>query len=44
RLFEDLWSTSVQHQMDHLGGRMYFDNLSRTKRAMLLKKHAKAKG
>ena len=36
--FEDLWATSVQHQIDHLNGRMFFDNLSRTKRAMLLKK------
>jgi len=36
--FEDLWATSVQHQIDHLNGRMYFDNLSRTKRDMLLKK------
>ncbi len=40
--FEDVWATSVQHQIDHLNGRMYFDNLSRTKRAMLLKKAAKA--
>lgn len=38
RDFEDLWATSVQHQIDHLNGRMFFDNLSRTKRAMLLKK------
>ncbi|MFY0634362.1 MAG: peptide deformylase [Vannielia sp.] len=36
--FEDLWATSVQHQIDHLNGRMFFDNLSRTKRQMLLKK------
>ncbi|MEM8632740.1 MAG: peptide deformylase [Pseudomonadota bacterium] len=41
RDFEDLWATSVQHQIDHLNGRMYFDNLSRTKRAMLLKKAQK---
>lgn len=39
--FEELWATSVQHQIDHLNGRMYFDNLSRTKREMLLKKAAK---
>ena len=39
--FEDLWATSVQHQIDHLNGRMFFDNLSRTKRAMLLKKAGK---
>ncbi len=36
--FEDLWATSVQHQIDHLNGKMYFDRLSRTKREMLLKK------
>lgn len=39
--FEDLWATSVQHQIDHLNGRMYFDNLSRTKRQMLMKKASK---
>jgi peptide deformylase len=26
----------VQHQIDHLAGRMYFDNLSPLKRRMLL--------
>ncbi|PHQ79822.1 MAG: peptide deformylase [Thalassobium sp.] len=36
-----LWATSVQHQIDHLNGRMYFDRLSRVKRDMLLKKAAK---
>ena len=41
REFEDLEATSVQHQIDHLNGRMYFDNLSRTKREMLLKKARK---
>jgi peptide deformylase len=39
--FEGLWATSVQHQIDHLNGKMYFDRLSRTKRDMLLKKAAK---
>ncbi len=39
--FVGLWETSVQHQIDHLAGKMYFDHLSRTKRAMLLKKAAK---
>lgn len=39
--FEGLWATSVQHQIDHLEGRMYFDRLSRTKRSMLLKKAGK---
>ena len=41
RNFEDLWATSVQHQIDHLNGKMFFDNLSRTKRQMLLKKARK---
>lgn len=39
--FEDLWATSVQHQIDHLNGRMYFDRLSRTRRERLLKKWKK---
>ena len=36
-----LWATSVQHQIDHLDGRMYFDRLSRLKRERLLKKWQK---
>ena len=39
--FVGLWATSVQHQIDHLAGRMYFDRLSRVKREMLLKKARK---
>ena len=38
-----LWATSVQHQIDHLNGRMYFDHLSRAKRDMLIRK-ARKKG
>jgi len=38
REFRDLWSTSVQHQIDHLAGKMYFDRLSPLKRRMLLTK------
>ena len=41
RDFVDLWATSVQHQIDHLNGKMYFDHLSRLKRDRLLKKAAK---
>ena len=45
RDFVHLWATSVQHQIDHLNGRMYFDHLSPLKRKMLLAKAAKiAKG
>ncbi|WP_342078121.1 peptide deformylase [Yoonia sp. SS1-5] len=36
-----LWATSVQHQIDHLHGKMFFDRLSRTKREMLIKKSRK---
>ena len=41
RDFVSLWATSVQHQIDHLAGRMYFDRLTKLKRDMLLKKAAK---
>jgi len=41
RDFVGLWATSVQHQIDHLAGRMYFDRLSKVKRDMLLRKAAK---
>lgn len=41
RDFVGLWATSVQHQIDHLQGRMYFDHLSRVKRDMLLKRARK---
>ncbi len=39
--FVGLWATSVQHQIDHLNGSMYFDRLSAVKRRMLLAKAAK---
>jgi peptide deformylase len=38
REFVNIWATSVQHQIDHLAGRMYFDRLSPLKRRMLLAK------
>ncbi len=41
RDFVGLWATSVQHQIDHLNGRMYFDHLGRTKRDMLLRRARK---
>jgi peptide deformylase len=41
RDFVGLWATSVQHQIDHLAGRMYFDHLSRVKRDMLIRKAQK---
>lgn len=41
RDFVNLWATSVQHQIDHLNGKMYFDHLSKLKRDRLLKRAAK---
>lgn len=41
RDFVGLWATSVQHQIDHLAGRMFFDRLGRVKRDMLIKKARK---
>ncbi|QYX58254.1 peptide deformylase [Roseovarius sp. SCSIO 43702] len=43
RDFVGLWATSVQHQVDHLDGRMYFDRLGRVKRDMLLRRARKMK-
>ena len=37
-----LWATSVQHQIDHLNGKLYFHHLSKVKRDMLLRKAKKA--
>lgn len=42
--FVGLEATSVQHQIDHLQGRMYFDRLSKVKRDMLLRRARKQKG
>jgi len=42
REFEGLWATSVQHQIDHLDGRLYVERLSRVKRDMLLRRARKA--
>ncbi len=39
--FVGLWATSVQHQIDHINGKMYFDHLSKTKRDMLIRKAKK---
>lgn len=41
RDFVGLWATSVQHQIDHLNGKMYFDHLSKLKRDRLLAKARK---
>lgn len=36
RDFVGLWATSVQHQIDHLNGRIYLDHLSPLRRKMLV--------
>ncbi len=41
RDFVGLWATSVQHQIDHLNGKMYFDHLSKLKRDMLIRRARK---
>lgn len=41
RDFVGLWATSVQHQIDHLNGRVFVDHLSPTRRKMLVAKSAK---
>lgn len=41
RDFVGLWATSVQHQIDHLNGRMYVDHLSPLRRKMLVAKAEK---
>ncbi|CUH78975.1 Peptide deformylase [Tritonibacter multivorans] len=44
RDFVGIEATSVQHQIDHLNGKMYFDHLSKVKRDMLIKKSKKLNG
>ncbi|PIE10785.1 MAG: peptide deformylase [Rhodobacterales bacterium] len=41
RDFVGLWATSVQHQIDHLNGKLYFHHLSKLKRERLVKRAAK---
>lgn len=39
--FEGIMAFAVQHEMDHLNGKLYIDQFSPLMRAMLLKKHQK---
>ena len=41
RDFVHLWATSVQHQIDHLNGKLYFDHLSKLKRDRLIARSKK---
>jgi peptide deformylase len=40
---EGIWSTIVQHEIDHLNGVLFIDYLSRLKRDMIVKKFTKQK-
>ena len=42
--FIGIEATSVQHQIDHLNGKLYFHHLSKMKRDMLIKKSKKLSG
>lgn len=44
RDFVHLWATSVQHQIDHLNGRMYYDRLTKLRRDMFLRRARKVIG
>jgi peptide deformylase len=41
--FDGLWATSVQHQIDHLDGKLFFDRLKPVKRRMIIDRLTKAK-
>ena len=41
--YKGLWATCVQHEIDHLNGKLFIDHLSRMKRSMLTKKMIKYK-
>ena len=41
RDFVGLWATSVQHQIDHLDGKLFIHRLSKLKRDMLLRRYDK---
>ncbi|MEM0977920.1 MAG: peptide deformylase [Pseudomonadota bacterium] len=41
--FDGLWATCVQHEIDHLDGKLFIDYLSRMKRGMITRKMQKLK-
>jgi peptide deformylase len=43
KTLEGIWSTLVQHEIDHLNGVLFIDYLSRLKRDMIVKKFTKQK-
>ncbi|MDZ7905102.1 MAG: peptide deformylase [Cypionkella sp.] len=43
REFSGLWATCAQHEIDHLNGRLFIDNLGPLKRQMITRKMEKLK-
>ncbi len=43
RAFDGLWATCVQHEIDHLDGKLFIDYLSKIKRSMITNKMKKLK-
>jgi len=43
RPFDGLWATCVQHEIDHLNGKLFIDYLSKIKRSMITNKMKKLK-
>ena len=43
RQFEGLWATCVQHEIDHLDGKLFIDYLGPLKRQMITRKMEKLK-
>ena len=43
RTFEGLWATCVQHEIDHLNGKLFIDYLGPLKRQMITRKMEKLK-
>ena len=41
--FKDLWATCIQHEIDHLNGRLFIDYLGPIKKAFITKKMKKYK-
>ena len=41
--FDDLWATCVQHEIDHLDGKLFIDYLKPLKRQMMTRKMVKRK-
>ncbi len=42
-IFDGLWATCVQHEIDHLNGKLFIDYLGLMKRQMITRKMAKLK-